>query len=75
MIRDINSQVSKAINEIEFRYSKGMKFTLQELMVSQSCFNESNYQYYINALQSKLNLSRIAQLYSTRNGIRIYIKL
>lgn len=59
MIRDINSQVSKALNEIELRYSKGMKFTLQELIVSQSYFNESNYQSCINVLQSKLNLSKM----------------
>lgn len=75
MIRDINEQVIKAVNEIEMRYSKGMKFTLHDLMTSTSCSNESNYDYYINALQSKLNLSRIAQIHSTRNGIRIYIKL
>ncbi len=75
MIRDINEQVAKAINEIEMRYSKGMKFTLHDLMASTSCSNEGNYNYYINALQSKLNLSRIAQVHSTRNGVRIYIKL
>lgn len=75
MIRDINEQVTKAVNEIEMRYSKGMKFTLHDLMASTSCSNESNYNYYINALQSKLNLGRIAQVHSTRNGVRIYIKL
>ena len=75
MIRDINEQFIKAVNEIEMRYSKGMKFTLHDLMTSTSCSNESNYDYYINALQSKLNLSRIAQVHSTRNGVRTYIKL
>lgn len=75
MIRDINGQVAKAISEIEMKYSKGMKFTLHDLMASMSCSNENNYAYYINALQSKLNLSRIAQVHSTRNGVRIYIKL
>lgn len=75
MIRDINGQVAKAISEIEMKYSKGMKFTLHDLMASMSCSNENNYPYYINALQSKLNLSRIAQVHSTRNGVRIYIKL
>lgn len=75
MIRNINEQVEKAINEIEMRFSKGMKFNLHDLMASTSCSNESNYNYYINALQSKLNLSRIAQVHSTRNGIRTYIKL
>lgn len=75
MIRCINEQVMKAINEIEMRYSKGMKFTLHDLMASTSCSNESNYNYYTNALQTKLNLSRIAQVYSTTNGIKTYIKL
>lgn len=75
MIRDINEQVIKAINEIEMRYSKGMKFTLQDLISSMSCSNENNYNYYINALQSKLNLSKVAQVHSVRNGMRIYIKL
>lgn len=75
MIRDINEQVIKAVNKIEMRYSKGMKFTLHDLMASTSCSNESNYNYYINTLQSKLNLSRIAQIHSTRNGVRTYIKL
>ena len=75
MIRDINEQVIKAINEIEMRYSKGMKFTLQDLISSTSCSNENNYNYYINALQSKLNLSKVAQVHSVKNGMRIYIKL
>ena len=34
MIRDINEQVAKAVSEIEMRYSKGMKFTLDDLMAS-----------------------------------------
>lgn len=75
MIRDINEQVVKAVSEIEMRYSKGMKFTLHDLMASTSCSNENNYNYYINALQTKLNLSKTAQVYSTTNGIKTYIKL
>ncbi len=37
MIRDINAQVEKAISEIEMRYSKGLKFTIYDLLATQSC--------------------------------------
>lgn len=75
MIRDINEQVIKAINEIEMRYSKGMKFTIYDLLTTQSCKEANNFSLYKNSLQAKLSPKRIAQLHSTRNGINIYIKL
>lgn len=75
LIQDINSQVEKAINEIEMRYSKGLKFTIYDLLITQSCKEANNFSLYKNSLQAKLSLKRIAQLYSTRNNINIYIKL
>lgn len=75
MIRDISSQVGKAINEIEMRYSKGMKFKLEDLLSVSSCMNESNYSIFRNYLKVKVLTRRIAQIHSTRNGTNIYIKL
>ena len=75
MIRDINLQVEKALKEIEVRYSKGMKFTIYDLLATEVCRNESNFSIYKNRLQAQLSPRKIAQLYTTRNGINTYIKL
>lgn len=75
MIRDINEQIEKAIDEVNMRYSKGMKFHLEDLMTVSSCTNESNFSIFRNSLKTKLLTGRIAQLHSTRNGINTYIKL
>lgn len=75
LIRDVNAQVEQAINEIEMRYSKGMLFTIFDLLATQSCEEASNFSMYKNSLQAKLSPRRIAQLHSTRNGINKYIKL
>lgn len=75
VIRDIYTQVEKAIQEIEMRYSKGMKFTIFDLLTTQSCQEMTNFSNYKNQLQAKLSPRRIAELHSTRNGINIYIKL
>ena len=75
MIRDVNAQVEKAISEIEMRYSKGLKFTIYDLLVTQSCEEASNFSLYKNSLQAKLSPRRVAQLHSTRDGINTYIKL
>lgn len=75
VIRDINAQVEKAINEIEMRYSKGLRFTIYDLLATQACEGASNFSMYKNTLQAKLSPRRVAQLYSTRNGVNIYIKL
>ena len=75
MIRDVNSQVEKAINEIEMRYSKGIKFRLEDLLSVSSCMNESNFANFRNSLNSKLINKRVAQIYSVRNDGTTYIKL
>ncbi len=75
MIRDINSQIEKAIFEIEMRYSKGMKFQLSDLLSVSSCEKESNFSIFRNSLKAKLINKGIAQIHSTRNGINIFIKL
>lgn len=75
MIRDINAQIEKALNEVEMRYSKGMKFSIYDLLATKVCENESNFSTYKNRLQAQLSPKRTAQLYSTRNGINTYIKL
>ena len=75
MIRDVNAQVEKAISEIEMRYSKGLKFTIYDLLATQSCEGASNFSLYKNSLQAKLSPRRVAQLHSTRNGVNTYIKL
>ena len=75
MIRDVNAQVEKAISEIEMRYSKGLKFTIYDLLATQSCEGASNFSLYKNSLQAKLSPRRVAQLHSTRDGINTYIKL
>ena len=75
MIRDINAQVEKAISEIEMRYSKGLKFTIYDLLATQSCEGASNFSLYKNSLQARLSPRRVAQLHSTRNGVNTYIKL
>lgn len=75
MIRDVNSQVEKAINEIEMRYSKGIKFRLEDLISVSSCINESNFANFRNSLKSKLINKRVAQIYSVRNDGTTYIKL
>ncbi len=46
LIRDVNGQVEKAINEIEMRYSKGMKFTIFDLLATQSCEGANNFSLY-----------------------------
>lgn len=75
MIRDVNAQVEKAISEIEMRYSKGLKFTIYDLLATQSCEGASNFSLYKNSLQAKLSPRRVAQLHSTRDGVNTYIKL
>lgn len=75
MIRDINAQVEKAISEIEMRYSKGLKFTIYDLLATQSCEGASNFSLYKNSLQARLSPRRVAQLHSTRDGVNTYIKL
>ena len=75
MIRDINEQVAKAVNEIEMRYSKGIKFRLEDLLSVSSCINESNFSHFRNSLKAKLLNKRIAQIYSVRNEGTTYIKL
>lgn len=75
MIRDVNSQVEKAINEIEMRYSKGIKFKLEDLFSVSSCVSESNFTIFRNSLKSRLINKKIAQIYSVRNDGTIYIKL
>ena len=75
MIRDINAQVEKALNEVEMRYSKGMKFTIYDLLATKVCENESNFSTYKNRLYAQLSTVSIAQVPSTRNGINSYIKL
>lgn len=75
MIRDVNSQIEKAINEIEKRYSKGIKFKLEDLFSVSPCMNESNFANFRNSLKSKLISKRIAQVYSVRNDGTTYIKL
>ena len=75
MIRDVNSQVKKAINEIEMRYSKGIKFRLEDLLSVSSCINESNFSHFRNSLKAKLLNRRVAQIYSVRNDGTTYIKL
>ena len=75
MIRDINEQVAKAVNEIEMRYSKGIKFRLEDLISVSSCINESNFANFRNSLKSKLINKRVAQIYSVRNDGTTYIKL
>lgn len=75
MIRDINSQIEKAVFEIEMRYSKGMRFQLTDLLSVSACEKESNLNIFINSLQTKLLNRRIAQIHSTRNGTNTYIKL
>ena len=75
MIRDVNSQVEKAINEIEMRYSKGIKFRLEDLLSVSSCMNESNFTNFRNSLKSKLINKRVAQIHSVRNDGTTYIKL
>ena len=75
MIRDINGQIEKVISEIEMRYSKGIKFKLEDLLSVSSCMNENNFTNFKNSLKSKLLSKRIAQIYSVRNDGTTYIKL
>ena len=46
IIQNINAQVEKAITEIEMRYSKGLKFTIYDLLATQSC-EGANISLYI----------------------------
>ena len=75
MIRDINSQIEKAVFEIEMRYSKEMKFQLSDLLSVSSCDKESNFSIFRNSLKTRLINDRIAQIHSTRNGTNIFIKI
>lgn len=75
MIRDVEEQIEKAIDEIEMKYSKGMKFLLESLYAVSCCINESNFSHFRNSLKAKLLNRRIAQIHSTRNGTNTYIKL
>lgn len=75
MIRDVNEQIENAIDEIEMKYSKGMKFQLESLYSVSSCMNESNFANFRNSLRARLIGRRIAQVHSTRNGVNTFIKL
>lgn len=75
VIRDVNAQVEKAIDEIEMRYSKGMIFTIGDLLATKACEGANNFSLYRNRLMSQLSPRRIAQNHGTRNGITSYIKL
>lgn len=75
MLRDINNQIEKAINEIQMRYSKGMKFTIYDLLCTKSCERESNFFMYKNTLEAQLSPKRIAQVYTVRDGVKTFIKL
>ena len=75
MIRNINSQIEKAVFEIEMKYSKGMRFQLMDLLSVSSYDKESNFSIFINSLKVKLLNRRIAQIHSVRNGTNTYIKL
>lgn len=75
MISNINSQIEKAVFEIEMKYSKGMRFQLTDLLSVSSCIKESNFSIFINSLKTKLINEKIAQIHSTRNGTNNYIKL
>lgn len=57
------------------RYSKGIKFRLEDLLSVSSCMNESNFVNFRNSLKSKLINKRVAQIYSVRNDGTTYIKL
>lgn len=75
MIRNINDQVKKAMNEIEMRYSKNMKFTIYDLLTTKVCEGESNFFMYKNTLEAQLSPKRIAQVYTVRDGVKTFIKL
>ncbi len=75
LIRDLNAQVEKALNEVEMRYSKGMIFTIYDLLATSSCKDANNFSSYKNRLQPALSSRRIAHFHSTSNGVNKYIKL
>ncbi|MCY7009178.1 hypothetical protein OCK72_11150 [Fusobacterium simiae] len=60
MIRDLKEQAEKAVNEVNFKYSKGMKFFLEDLMAVQVCLNENNFLSFKGYLSNKLQNDRIA---------------
>jgi hypothetical protein len=60
MIKDLKAQAEKAVNEVNFRYSRGMKFFLEDLTAVQVCLNETNYSSFKGYLSNKLQNEKIA---------------
>ena len=75
MKQNIDELVEKAVGEIKMRYIEGTKFNLHMLMNSLMYASETNYDYYINVLQKKIERDGIAKFYKLDKGNKIYIKL
>ena len=73
MIKDLKAQAEKAINEVNFRYSRGMKFFLEDLMAVQVCLNETNYSSFKGYLSNKLQNEKIA-VPTWINGKKAFMK-
>lgn len=73
MIKDLKAQAEKAINEVNFRYSRGIKFFLEDLMAVQVCLNETNYLSFKGYLSNKLQNEEIA-VPTWINGKKAFMK-
>lgn len=74
MIKDLNGHVEKALNEIEMRYSRGLEFTIFDLMTTSSCKEATNFVSYRTMLEARISNRGIAACCSIKNGIRVFRK-
>lgn len=72
VIKDLNGQVEKALNEIKMRYSKGLEFTIYDLMTTASCKEALNFVSYKVMLEARISNRGVASFSGMKNGARLF---
>ncbi|MCI5725785.1 hypothetical protein [Fusobacterium sp.] len=72
VIRDVDGQVEKALNEIQMRYSRGMEFTIYDLMATSACIDAQNFDSYKIMLEIRISNRGVAGCSGTKNGVRLF---
>lgn len=72
VIKDLNGQVEKALNEIKMRFSKGLEFTIYDLMTTAFCKEALNFVSYRTMLEARISNRGVAGCSGARNGARLF---
>ncbi len=72
VIKDLQSQVEKALNEIQMRYSRGTEFTIYDLMASSACRDAQNFDSYRTMLENKISISGIAGCSGVKKRVKLF---